>query len=93
MINEKNAADRRFVDRRASGVTREWQEMIEAQLKTNTELTAKHASDTSEIVEFFRAAQQGLRVLGWIGKAVKYVAPIGAALAALAAAYRQYKGA
>lgn len=93
MITDETVPDRRYVDRRASGITREWQETIEAQLEVNTKLTAQHAEDTREMVEFFRAAQQGFRVLGWIGKAVKYVAPIGAGFAALIAAYRQYKGA
>lgn len=93
MIQDEPANDRRFVDRRASGVTREWQEAIEQQLKDNTKLTEELVRDTKEFVQFFRAAQQGLRVLGWIGSVIKYIAPIGTAIAGMYAVYRQSKGA
>jgi hypothetical protein len=92
MIENDPAENRRFVDRRASGLTREWQELIESQLEKNTALTSRLASDTQEVVEFFRAGKEGLRVLGWLGKAVKYVAPIGVSIAAIVAAYHKMKG-
>lgn len=57
---------------------------LKSDVAENTELTKKVASDTSDLVEFARAA-------AWVGKVAKpisYLAAIGASVAAVWAAFK-----
>ena len=65
---------------------------IERAVHENTKITAAIATDTSELLELFRAAKGGFKVVGWMGSFVKWMAAFGAALAALYAAIQQARG-
>lgn len=54
-----------------------------AELKKNSETTAKIEKMTEEMVDLFAAAKGAFKVLGWIGSGVKWTAGIAAALGAL----------
>lgn len=57
---------------------------IEAGLKTNTELT----SDVKALLE---AARMGLKVIGWLGSVVVWIAKIAAAMGTLYGAWQLIK--
>ena len=61
---------------------RKWHKCIEEKIDENTALTR-------EFVDILRACQGGLKFLGWMGVALKWVAGIAAALYTL---YCIYKG-
>ena len=48
--------------------------------------------DVKELLELFKAAKGGLKVLGWFGVAVKWVAGVAAAFAPLYAIFQNFKG-
>lgn len=65
---------------------------IEKAVKENTKITASIATDTSELLELFRAAKGGFKVVGWVGSFVKWTAAIGAAVVAVYVAIQQARG-
>lgn len=65
---------------------------VEAAVKENTRITAAIATDTSELLELFRAAKGGFKVVGWMGGALKWAAAIGAAVVGLYVAIQQARG-
>jgi hypothetical protein len=62
---------------------RKEQESIRAELKINTETTAKIKDLTEEMVDLFTAAKGAFKVLGWIGTLVKWIGGIAIACAGL----------
>lgn len=81
---EQTAAD--FHDLNARVTT------IEKALKENTKITAAIATDTSELLELFRTAKGGFKVVGWLGFVLKWLAGVGVAVLALYAAIQQARG-
>ncbi|EYS89464.1 hypothetical protein CF68_32960 [Cupriavidus sp. SK-4] len=65
---------------------------IESELKLNTEATARVESNTADIVEAFQAAAGAFKALNWIGKAVRPVGYIAAAVSGIVAAWSTVKG-
>lgn len=65
---------------------------IEKAVEINTKLTTAIATDTSELLALFTAAKGGLTVMGWLGKGVKWLAAIGAAVVGLYVAIQQARG-
>lgn len=65
---------------------------IERAVKENTAITAAIATDTSELLALFTAAKGGLKVMGWMGGVVKWIAAIGAAVVGLYVAIQQARG-
>lgn len=55
---------------------------VNAALNENTQLTKRIAADTSGLIDIFKAAEGGFKVLGWMGTAIKWVASVGAAVGA-----------
>ena len=49
---------------------------IERALKANTEATLEGNRDAREVLEIFQAVKGGIKVLGWIGAMVKWLAPL-----------------
>jgi predicted nucleic acid-binding protein len=49
---------------------------IERALKANTEATLEGNRDAREVLEIFQAVKGGIKVLGWIGVMVKWLAPL-----------------
>lgn len=56
---------------------------LEKGLADNTAATARVEENTSELVEMFRSAKGGFRVLGYIGSILKWAAAVAASLVAL----------
>lgn len=56
---------------------------LEKGLAENTAATARVEGNTAEMIDLFRAAKGGFRVLGHIGSIVKWAAAVAASLAAL----------
>ena len=65
---------------------------VEKAVKENTRITASIATDTGELLELFRAAKGGFKVVGWLGFVLKWVAGLGAALVGLYVAIQQARG-
>lgn len=59
------------------------QREFRAELRKNSELTAKINEMTEEMVDLFAAAKGAFKVLGWIGTGVKWIGGVAAALGAL----------
>lgn len=60
-------------------------------LQTNTEATKRVEENTAELVDAFKAVRGGMRVLGWLGTAAKWLTSIAAAGAVVWAAWHQTK--
>ena len=60
---------------------------IEQGLVTNTALTNEVHKNTTAIVEAWTAISGGMKVLGWLGHAAKWIAAFLAAIAAIYAAW------
>lgn len=56
---------------------------LEKGLADNTAATARVEENTAEMVEMFRSAKGGFRVLGYIGQIVKWALAVGASAAAI----------
>ena len=65
---------------------------VEKAVKENTRITAAIATDTSELLDLFRAAKGGFKVVGWAGSFVKWTAAIGAAVVAIYVAIQKARG-
>lgn len=65
---------------------------IEDALKSNTKLTQAMVEDTRELLELFRAAKGGLKVVGWLGEGLKWAGIIAAALTSIWLALHQGPG-
>jgi hypothetical protein len=63
------------------------QDDIAKQLAFNTEITAAVNQNTADIIEVWRACRGGLRVLGWMGIALKWLTIVAACCTAVAGAY------
>lgn len=81
---EQTAADFHALNERVT--------VIEKAVNENTRITAAIATDTGELLELFRAAKGGFKVVGWMGGALKWAAAIGAAVVGLYAAIQQARG-
>lgn len=64
---------------------------IEKELQVNTEATRRIEANTSDLVEFFQAAQGAFKVLNWIARLAKPVGYIAGALASVAALWAAWK--
>ena len=94
---DKSSADFRASVAAAFDKGSERMARIEAALQQNTQQTVQNAEQitentqairavhdrTDEMVQVFSAMKGGFQVLGWIGKLVKWAAPIIAAVAAV----------
>lgn len=56
------------------------------QLAFNTQITAKVVQNTADIVEVWQSVKGGMRVLGWLGLAAKWLTIIAACVTAVGAA-------
>lgn len=65
---------------------------IEAELKRNTEATARVESNTADIVEAFQAAAGAFKALNWIGRIARPVGYVAAAVSGIVAAWSGIKG-
>lgn len=63
---------------------------IERELRENTAATLEGNRDAREILEIFQAVKGGIRVLGWIGIAVRWVAGFGGAAMAIYGVWYAY---
>ena len=62
-----------------SAEIRQEQAELRAELKNNTAVTAQIKERTEDLIGFFEAAKGGLKVLGWLGTAIKWLGGIAAA--------------
>lgn len=60
-------------------------------LEENTKLTTQVAADQKEILQFFNDFKVGLRFLGYIASVCKWIATVGAGIAASAGLYHLVK--
>ncbi len=65
---------------------------VEKALITNTAMTESVGKDTSELLDLFRAAKGGFKVMGWLGEGLKWVGIVAAALASIWAATHSGRG-
>jgi hypothetical protein len=65
---------------------------LEHAQKVNTEATLEGNRDVREILEMFEAVKGGLKVLGWLGAAAKWIAAVAAAVSALWVLFHQING-
>lgn len=65
---------------------------VEEALKTNTQLTQTVGEDTRELLDLFRAAKGGFKVMGWMGEGLKWVGIVAAALTSIWVAFHSGKG-
>lgn len=65
---------------------------LERGVKENTELTETVSVDTKELLDLFRAAKGGFRVVGWLGTFAKWVAGIVAGGATVYVAWQKLRG-
>lgn len=65
---------------------------VEEALKTNTDLTEAVSKDTNELLDLFRAAKGGFKVMGWLGEGLKWVGIVVAALTSIWVAFHSDKG-
>ncbi|AQV94742.1 hypothetical protein BJN34_12715 [Cupriavidus necator] len=65
---------------------------LEAELKRNSEATARVESNTADIVEAFQAAAGAFKALNWIGKIARPVGYVAAAVSGIVAAWSGVKG-
>jgi uncharacterized protein YoxC len=65
---------------------------VEANLQANTDMTAKIALGTGQVILIFESMKSGVKVLGWIGIAAKWVGGIVGAIAAIYAFIQTLKG-
>lgn len=56
---------------------------IEASVQVNTDLTAALKSDTQDVLDILTAVKGGLKVLGGLGAALKWLAVAGGSLATI----------
>lgn len=55
---------------------------LDSRIAENTRLTQELKADTGELLDIFKSIKGGIRVIGWIGAAAKWVGGLlGAALA------------
>lgn len=56
---------------------------LEKGLADNTAATARVEENTAEMIDLFRSAKGGFKVLGYIGQIVKWALAVGASAAAI----------
>jgi len=60
---------------------RERMDRIESDVRSNTDITAAMKADTQDVLDILNAVKGGLKVLGWLGTAMKWIATVGGAVA------------
>lgn len=65
---------------------------LREEVTKNTELTKDSSSDIQQLLEMFRSAKGGFKVLGWFGNVMKWASSIGLAVMGLWGAYQTLKG-
>jgi len=65
---------------------------LEAELKRNSEATARVEANTTDIVAAFDAASGAFKTLEWLGKVVRPIGYIATAVAGIALAWSRVKG-
>lgn len=65
---------------------------LETAMAANTAITQELRTDTQELLDLFRAAKGGFRVVGWLGTFAKWLAGFAAAAVALYAAFQNMRG-
>ena len=65
---------------------------LETAMAANTALTQDLRSDTQELLDLFRTAKGGFRVVGWIGTFAKWSTGLAAAAMALYTAFQNTRG-
>lgn len=61
---------------------------LNRKVDANTKITASIKSDTGDIVDFFNAGKGTFKVLGWLGKGIKWVSSVALAIGAVYAAWK-----
>lgn len=61
-------------------------ELLKSGLAANIALTQNIDKNTSEIIEFWKAAEGGIKVLGYLGRIAKWVGMVAATITAIYAA-------
>ena len=64
---------------------------VEDALKSNTKLTQEVGEDTRELLDLFRAAKGGFKVMGWLGEGLKWLGIVAAALTSIWVAFHSGK--
>lgn len=64
---------------------------VEDALKSNTKLTQAVGDDTRELLDLFRAAKGGFKVMGWLGEGLKWLGIVAAALTSIWVAFHSGK--
>lgn len=59
---------------------------ISERLEVNTQITAEISRNTADIVEVWQSVKGGMRVLGWLGLAAKWLAIVAGCVTAVSAA-------
>lgn len=83
MMNDENfkdyVADRlRTGERRMTGIEKLVEE-LRLKVEENTSLTARNKADTAEVLGILHAVKGGLKVVGWLGFAIKWTAAVATA--------------
>lgn len=84
-------ADRRFADPDLwrANICRQLKEgaarmdAMQVEIEANTQVTLALKDDTGELLDILNACRGGLKVLGWIGTAAKWLAGVAAAVGIL----------
>ena len=93
MSEDRRAQDRRASDPRVAvlvekiRVMETRQDDLAKQLEFNTKITEAVRQNTADIVEVWKAAHGGLKVLGWMGAIARWVTIIAGCVAAVGGAY------
>lgn len=65
---------------------------LQVSVKENTKITTTIAEGTSEILSIFNSAKGGVKVLGWLGGAAKWVAAIATLFVGLYTFIQNFRG-
>lgn len=90
--NDRRSQDRRSDDPRVTALVaqvasiEQRQEDLSRQLAINTAITAQVSQNTTDIIEVWTSVKSGMRVLGWLGAAARWVAIIASCITAVGAA-------
>lgn len=74
--------ERRVPDARITALQADMTQ-VKSDIASNTELTKTVEQNTREIVEFWKTAEAGLKVLAGLGKLAKWITAIATAVAAI----------
>lgn len=88
---DEDALHRRAAEIRVDALEQAVAQITEG-LQANSAVTNEIKADTAEMVEMWRAAKGGIKVLGWLGRFAKWFAAIAAAFAAIYAFVQNIRG-